>query len=209
MLLYSMGSCDMPTPGSPALLNDVLSVPPVCRLLVLPTPATPHSANCIITGRSTAAASAVAGYLADRLPGAILNSAGLMVMAAGLFLMATMPADVDNLGIVWRTALCGAGFGFFQSPNNRTMVLATPRARGGATGGAIATARVSGQALGAVLVALMFGLLPIGEAGRAALALAGALSVAAAAVSSLRLGHSLPHEGPRDIEAEVEAAAEG
>ena len=84
----------------------------------------------------TALASAVAGYLADRAPSAILNSAGLAVMAVGLFLLAAMPTDVDNAGIIWRTALCGAGFGFFQSPNNRTMVLATPRSRGGATGGA-------------------------------------------------------------------------
>ena len=78
----------------------------------------------------TALASMAAGHLADKLPSAVLNSAGLMVMAVGLFLLAAMPPDVDNLGIVWRTAVCGAGFGFFQSPNNRTMVLATPRARG-------------------------------------------------------------------------------
>jgi len=120
-----------------------------------------------------------------------------------------LQADVDNLGIIWRTAVCGLGFGFFQSPNNRTMVLATPRTRGGATGGAIATARVTGQSLGAVLVALLFGLLKIGEAGRVCLALAGGLSLAAAAVSSLRLNERLPVDQPRDLEAEAEAAAEG
>ena len=157
----------------------------------------------------TALASMAAGYLADRLPGAVLNSTGLLVMAVGLFLMAAMPADVDNLGIVWRTAICGAGFGFFQSPNNRTMVLATPRARGGATGGSVATARVTGQALGAVLVALLFQLMPIGQAGRLSLAFAGGLAVAAAGVSSLRLGHGLPADQPRTAEVEAEAAAEG
>jgi DHA2 family multidrug resistance protein-like MFS transporter len=157
----------------------------------------------------TALASAVAGYLADKLPGAVLNSLGLMAMAMGLFLLAAMPADVSNLGIVWRTAVCGAGFGFFQSPNNRTMVLATPRARGGATGGAMATARVTGQSLGAVLVALLFRLLPIGEAGRLSLALAGGLSVAAAVVSGLRLRGGQTSAGPPSVEAEAEAAAEG
>jgi len=158
---------------------------------------------------ATAFASMAAGYLADRLPGALLNSIGLVVMAAGLILMAALPADADNLGIIWRTAICGAGFGFFQSPNNRTMVLATPRARGGATGGSIATARVTGQALGAVLVSLLFRLLPIGEAGRLALGFAGGLSLAAAAVSGLRLRHSLPTDQPRAGEVEAEAAAEG
>jgi DHA2 family multidrug resistance protein-like MFS transporter len=159
----------------------------------------------------TALASTVAGYLADKVKGAILNSAGLLAMALGLFLLATMPAGVDNMGIVWRTLICGAGFGFFQSPNNRTMVLATPRARGGATGGAMATARVTGQSLGAVLVALLFRLLPIEEAGRMALGLAGGLAVAAAAVSSLRLSRAPPAEGAGKVDAEIEAeaAAEG
>jgi DHA2 family multidrug resistance protein-like MFS transporter len=150
---------------------------------------------------ATALASAVAGYLADKVASAVLNSAGLLVMALGLFLLAVMPADIDNLGIVWRMALCGGGFGFFQSPNNRTMVLATPRARGGATGGAMATARTTGQSLGAVLVAVLFRLLPIGQAGRWALVAAGVLGVAAAVVSGLRLGHSMPAEAPRDAEA--------
>lgn len=155
----------------------------------------------------TALASGVAGWLADKAPSAILNSAGLTVMAVGLFLLAVMPADVDNLGIIWRTALCGAGFGFFQSPNNRTMVLATPRSRGGATGGAMATARTTGQALGAVMVAFLFHILPIGVAGRWCLALAGALGVAAAVISSLRLGKASPSDTPRH-EVEVEVSAE-
>jgi hypothetical protein len=60
-----------------------------------------------------------------------------------------------------------------------------------------------------VLVALLFGLLPIAQAGRMCLALAGALSLAAAAVSSLRLGERLPTDQPRNLEAEAEAAAEG
>jgi DHA2 family multidrug resistance protein-like MFS transporter len=157
----------------------------------------------------TALASMAAGWLADRLPSAVLNSAGLAVMAVGLFLLAAMPADVDNLGIIWRTAVCGVGFGFFQSPNNRTLVLATPRTRGGATGGTMATARVIGQSLGAVLVALLFRLLPIDEAGRLSLAFAGGLGVAAAVVSSLRLRDRSSVDQPRAAEAEAEAAAEG
>lgn len=142
----------------------------------------------------TALASGVAGYLADKVNSAILNSAGLLTMSLGLVLLAVMPADIDNTGIVWRMAVCGAGFGFFQSPNNRTLVLSAPRARSGATGGAMATARTTGQSLGAVLVALLFRLLPIDQAGRWALAAAATLGLAAALVSALRLGHDLPAE---------------
>lgn len=158
---------------------------------------------------ATAVAAAVAGVLAEKVKGAILNSAGLLAMAAGLFLMAFMPDHVGNAGIVWRMALCGAGFGFFQSPNNRTMVLAAPRSRSGATGGSLASARTVGQSIGAVLVAVLFRALPIAQAGRGALIAAGVLGVVGALVSSLRLGHSLPSEMPSAAESAEVMAAEG
>ena len=43
-------------PGSPALLNDVLSVPPTVRLLVGEAPATPRSSNGASASRTMAAA---------------------------------------------------------------------------------------------------------------------------------------------------------
>ncbi|MDB5461392.1 MAG: transporter [Caulobacteraceae bacterium] len=144
----------------------------------------------------TALAAALAGVLADRIPSAVLNSAGLLVMAAGLFLLAAMPPGIDNLGIIWRAAVCGVGFGFFQSPNNRTIVLSAPRTRSGAIGGALATARTIGQSLGAVLVAILFRALPLVQASRWALIAAGGLGVAGALVSSLRLGHAMPADAP-------------
>ena len=44
-------------PGNPALLKDVLSVPPVARLLVVLTPPTPQSVNRPNTPRNAVAAS--------------------------------------------------------------------------------------------------------------------------------------------------------
>jgi DHA2 family multidrug resistance protein-like MFS transporter len=58
--------------------------------------------------------------------------------------------------------LCGLGFGFFQAPNNRTMLAAAPRLRAGAAGGMLATARLTGQTIGATLAALVFRLVPNG-----------------------------------------------
>jgi DHA2 family multidrug resistance protein-like MFS transporter len=145
---------------------------------------------------ATALASAVAGVLVETIPSAILNSTGLLAMALGLMLLALMPPGTGDLGIVWRTALCGAGFGFFQSPNNRTMVLAAPRARSGATGGALSTARTIAQSLGAILVAVLFRVLPLGVANRWALIAASLLGVAGALVSSLRLSHGSTNAAP-------------
>ena len=102
----------------------------------------------------------LAGRLSDRIPAAILGSGGLVVLACGLTLLALMPADPSSLDIVWRMALCGLGFGFFQSPNNRTMLSAAPRERAGAAGGMLATARLTGLTAGATLTAIIFHLAP-------------------------------------------------
>jgi DHA2 family multidrug resistance protein-like MFS transporter len=50
--------------------------------------------------------------------------------------------------------LCGAGFGFFQSPNLRAIMGSAPPHRSGGASGIIATARLLGLSLGAALVAL-------------------------------------------------------
>jgi DHA2 family multidrug resistance protein-like MFS transporter len=55
-------------------------------------------------------------------------------------------------------ALCGVGFGLFQSPNLRALMSSAPAARSGGASGVIAMARLLGQASGAALVALCFGL---------------------------------------------------
>jgi DHA2 family multidrug resistance protein-like MFS transporter len=111
---------------------------------------------------ATGIAAAVAGRLSDRMPAAILGGAGLSLFCAGLLFLGFMPTNVDDLGIVWRMALCGAGFGFFQSPNNRTMIASAPRERSGAAGGMLAMARLLGQTAGATGVALLFRFAPSG-----------------------------------------------
>ena len=83
-------------------------------------------------------------------------------------------------------ALCGAGFGLFQSPNNHTIVSSAPAHRSGGASGMLGTARLLGQSTGAALVALLFNL--SGNSGtHTALMLAGILAVVAAAVSGLRV----------------------
>jgi DHA2 family multidrug resistance protein-like MFS transporter len=98
----------------------------------------------------------IAGRLADTLSAAVLGAAGLLVLCAGLALLAVLPADPATIDIAWRMALCGLGFGFFQAPNNRSMLSAAPRSRSGAAGGMLATARLTGQTVGAILAAISF-----------------------------------------------------
>lgn len=135
---------------------------------------------------AVAAAAVVAGRLADRLSTAWLCALGAGCLAAGLAGAAAWPIDGAAARLLPFIALCGAGFGLFQSPNNRNMFLAAPSGRSGAAGGLQGTARVTGQSLGALLMAMLFSLVVAEAAPRLALGLAAATAIAAGLVSLLR-----------------------
>ena len=105
-----------------------------------------------------AAIAPVAGRLSDRHAPGLLGGLGLSVLALGMASLALLPAQPSVLDIVARMALCGVGFGFFQSPNLRALMSSAPPERAGGASGVIALARLLGQATGAALVALCFGL---------------------------------------------------
>jgi DHA2 family multidrug resistance protein-like MFS transporter len=96
----------------------------------------------------------VAGRLSDRLPPAVLSTIGLLIYASGLALLAALDTNPSVPDILWRTFVCGAGFGFFQSPNNREMLSSCPREHSGAASGVLAIARTFGQSLGAAVTAI-------------------------------------------------------
>lgn len=125
----------------------------------------------------------LAGRLADRYSSAVLGGTGLILLAVGLVLLGLLPAHPANWDIAWRMALCGAGFGLFQSPNNRTMIAAAPRERSGAASGMLSVARLMGQSIGTALVALL--LAQFGIAGAVTALFTGAAFAAVAAVFSL------------------------
>jgi DHA2 family multidrug resistance protein-like MFS transporter len=91
--------------------------------------------------------------------------------------------------------LCGLGFGFFQAPNNRTLLAAAPRPRSGAAGGMLASARLLGQTLGAAGVAILFRAFPA-SGSNIILWCAAALALAAALISVSRLAGTAPQ--PQD-----------
>ncbi len=105
-----------------------------------------------------AVAAPVAGRLSARYPAAVLGSIGMAVLATGLLLLAAMPALPPDWDVAWRMGVCGLGFGFYQTPNNVTMMTAGPPDRSGAASGMVAVARTVGWSLGTALVALIFGL---------------------------------------------------
>ncbi|MBS0517093.1 MAG: MFS transporter [Proteobacteria bacterium] len=147
--------------------------------------------------------SILAGRLSERRPAGLLGGVGLVTFAGGLAALALMPDRTTPLDIAWRMALCGVGFGLFQSPNNVAIMTAAPPRRSGAAGGTLGTARLMGQSAGAALAALMLG--TFGDVGATgALAIGAAVALIAAAVSTLRLRAS-----PRPETEEATRAAVG
>jgi DHA2 family multidrug resistance protein-like MFS transporter len=128
----------------------------------------------------------LAGRLASRIPTAGLCAAGGVFLAIGLTSIALWPWQDSLSPLVLLTMLCGFGFGLFQVPNNRNMLLSTPRERSGAAGGMQATARLTGQTAGAVITSLLFTMTPDGEAPKVGLGIAAVLALAAGLVSVLR-----------------------
>ena len=143
---------------------------------------------------ATACMAPLAGRLSDRYSAGILGGIGMAVFTAGLLLLAAVPAQAGAADIAWRMGICGLGFGFFQSPNNRAMIGSAPRHRSGGASGMLGTARLLGQTLGAALVALIFSLFS-GGSGPSLLVAAG-FAACGGVLSVLRLTPARTRRGP-------------
>src|ERR1700761_5677985 len=127
-----------------------------------------------------------AGRRVEHYPAGLLGGIGLALFACGLGSLALMPASPTPFDVIWRMALSGAGFGLFQTPNNRTMIAAAPRERSGGASGMLGTARLLGQTTGAALVALFLARYPA-QGTQISLFAGVGCSLLGAALSMLRL----------------------
>jgi DHA2 family multidrug resistance protein-like MFS transporter len=139
---------------------------------------------------AVAIAAPVSGRVSEMISPSVLCSIGTALLGLSLTTLILLPASVPNGLLMGCMAVAGAGFGMFQTPNNRVMLTAAPRARSGGAGGLQATARQFGMAWGAALTALAFTALPShGPTG--ALTLAVVFTIASSIVSAARKGGKL------------------
>lgn len=140
---------------------------------------------------ATALTAPIAGRLIGRYPDGGLGGVGMLVFATGLLLVGLRPEDATSVDMAWRLALCGAGFALFQSPNNHTIVTTAPLHRSGAASGMLGTARLTGQTIGAVMLAAIYGVwnLHDGQGETVALCVAAGCALLAGVSSSLRVRH--------------------
>ena len=148
---------------------------------------------------ATMIAAPLAGHLSDRYSAGVLSAIGLSLFACGLMALSFLNANSSHFDIIWRMALCGAGFGFFQSPNNRTMLSEAPKNRAGAAGGTLGMARVVGQSLGAVVVAFLLSAAPINGVGHG-FQIAAVTALFGAVMSGSRVRRR-PAEPDKEVEA--------
>lgn len=134
----------------------------------------------------------IAGRLVERVHPGLLGGMGMAIFAAGLFSLYLLPDHPAEWDIVWRMALCGMGFGLFQTPNNVTIVSSAPAERSGGASGMLGTARLLGQTLGTTFVALMFRMFPEGHRAQACLFLAIFFAIGAGIVSCIRMTQASP-----------------
>jgi DHA2 family multidrug resistance protein-like MFS transporter len=128
----------------------------------------------------------IGGRLSDRYPVGMLGGIGLVLLGVGMVLLATLPGSPSITDIVWRMVICGIGFGFFQTPNMKALMTSAPPHRSGSASGIVATARLTGQTIGAALAAFCFTI--AGHEGATyALALGAGFAVLGSLMSFLRL----------------------
>ncbi len=133
----------------------------------------------------------VIGFMVERFHAAKMGCVGLTILSVGLLLMGFIPDDPTKFDFIWRLAICGFGFGCFQAPNNSIIISSAPLVRSGSASGMMASARLTGQIIGAASVALLFHIFPV-EESTYILFVGAAFAVAATILSYCRLSLPLP-----------------
>ncbi|MBI1243944.1 MAG: MFS transporter [Alphaproteobacteria bacterium] len=131
----------------------------------------------------------ISARLSKRMPTGLICAAGGSLLGVGLAIGGAWPLYGGLAPLVSGIALCGIGFGLFQTANNQVLLLSAPKKRSGAAGGMQGTARLMGQTIGALAMSLLFDHAPDGKALQIGLIIAAVFALCAAAISSIRLQH--------------------
>lgn len=136
---------------------------------------------------SVAVAATLAGRFSSRFSTAALCGMGGLGLSVGLALLALWRPDEAAYPPIVLMAVCGAGFGLFQVPNNRNLFLSAPPERSGAAGGVQGTARLTGQTAGAIMISLLFTVAPHSSVPAIGFGAAAVLALASSVLSFSRI----------------------
>lgn len=121
---------------------------------------TPQQAGIILVAQPLMMTilSPFAGKLSDKIEPRKLATAGMLISAIGLFMLAFIGQQTPVYLIVAVLILMGIGFGIFSSPNMNTIMSSVERNQLGIASGTSATMRVVGQMMSMMIATLIFSL---------------------------------------------------
>ena len=94
----------------------------------------------------------LAGRLSDRVGSRVLATAGMSLVAAGMLLLGSMPADAALARVMASLAVVGVGLASFSAPNTSAVMGSVRRDQLGLAGAFLATMRVVGMALSVAIL---------------------------------------------------------
>ncbi|HXX56008.1 MAG TPA: MFS transporter [Methanoregula sp.] len=88
-----------------------------------------------------------AGWLSDRIEPGTIASAGMAILALGLFILSILTEDSSIIVLIATLALLGFGFALFSSPNTNAIMSSVEKKYLGIASGTLGTMRLVGQML--------------------------------------------------------------
>jgi EmrB/QacA subfamily drug resistance transporter len=90
----------------------------------------------------------VAGKLSDRIGGRWLLFLGMLIAAAGVFLLSNLSVDTTQQSLILPLVVCGVGMGLVMAPTTAVVMENAPVEKSGSAAGILATMRQVGTVLG-------------------------------------------------------------
>lgn len=143
----------------------------------------PRHAGALMSAQpaTMAVVAPASGWIADRFGPRLPSVAGMLGIAAGMWLVAR-EASASDSRLVVALAVVGAGAGLFVAPNNAVIMSAAPRDRQGTAAAMAATARNVGMTCGVALAVALYD--TMGFAG--SLGLAAGVALVGAVLGAVR-----------------------
>ncbi len=111
---------------------------------------TPSQAGLLLSSQPIimAVVAPLSGTVSDRTGTRWPSVFGMLILAAGIFLLARLDETTSLPQVALALVVVGTGTGIFISPNNSALMGSAPRNRQGIAAGILATSRNTGMALG-------------------------------------------------------------
>jgi MFS family permease len=98
----------------------------------------------------------LSGRYSDKIGYRLLTSAGVIVLGAGLFILAGLQVDSTNWYIIGALVVVGAGVGLFSTPNSSALMGSVTEEQRAVTSGILGTTRNIGMSIGVALCTSLF-----------------------------------------------------